>query len=245
MQTLYLLIDFINPGKTFGMTTDLEKIKFNVVQIPGVAESIENKMKSASEAISVITVCGRWIVVYQANVGSEEDTILYFVDFRIEVEPFEGQVFSQKAIAGIKQLQQRYDNAFKPAMDTVELSFAEVHENVIKPNLFACGVDEIVLKKAKELSVLPTIQPSVDDGRVRVTLSDDWEEKDGEMLLHIYALIRFSKTDEEESGYGYIRAYDVQNNRDLIDDFWEAVQKAGGDFERSYLIERFTNAKLN
>lgn len=245
MQSIYLLIDFINPGKTFSMTTDLEKIRFNVGQMPGVAENIENKKKSASEAISVITVFGRWIVVYQANVASEDDTILYFVDFRIEIDPFEGQVFSPKAIVGIKQLQQRYDSAFKPAMDSVELSFAEVHENVIKPNLFACGVDEIVLKKAKELGVLPTIQPSVDDGRVRVTLSDDWEEKDGKMLLHIYALIRFSRTDEEESGYGYLRAYDVQNNRNLIDDFWEAIQKTGGDFERSYLIERFTNVKLS
>jgi hypothetical protein len=128
-------------------------------------------------------------------------------------------------------------------MDTIELSYAEAYENIIKSNLFACSKDDVIVKKAEEQGVLPTL--NVKDNKVRVTLSEDWQERDGEQLLHIYAFIRFSATADEPSGYAYIKVYDAKRNQHLIDDFVDAVEKAGGTFEHSYLVERFKKAKMN
>ena len=246
MTTTYLLIDFLNPAGTFTMTTNIDKVKANLDKVIPLKEAVEKRRKeSTAEALSVATVFGRWIISYQGNVKDENETMLYIFEFDADISKYEAEIFSGKAVQRFNDIRKQYKPAYKSSMNTVELSFAKPYEIVVKPNLFTCVEDSIVLHKAKTLGLFPTVQTAVFDPNDRATIADENEEIDGKWIKHVYAFMRFAKTENEPVGYSYLRIYDAQHNMHLVDDFMKALDTAGIRFDSGMLMERFDNTKLN
>ena len=78
---MFLLIDFMNPQGSRGFTSRLDKIKKNLDLIEPLKSSVEQKKQSRKDAFSIMTVVGRWLVVYQANIANDEDTLMHFIEF--------------------------------------------------------------------------------------------------------------------------------------------------------------------
>ena len=246
---MFLLIDFINPQGSRAFTTRLDKIEKNIDLIEPLKLNIEQQKQTRKEAFSSITVFGRWLVVYQANLASDEDTIMHFIDFRIDLTSNgKEEIFSANTLQNLITLQTRYDTVFTDKMDTVELTLAEPFETVVRGNIFACDQDEIVIAKAKELGVFPMIENLVGNDKVKVTIADEKHTVDNETLTNVYAVIHFGGHSEErkhDNGFAYLKIYDLLNNIDKIDAFQNAIEEVGGKFDRAFFMERFDKRKLN
>ena len=238
----FLLTDFISPQRTRGLASDLKKINHNLALVPGLADNVTKQKEHREDAFSAMTVFGRWIVIYQANVRDDEDTLMHFIDFRVDFGPENTEVFSAKTIQNINELQTRYDVVFDSKYDTVELSFAQPYESVIQPDFFGCDQNEIVMAKARTIGALPVIETLPDNAGIKVVLADERLDVDGEEIVHVYALMHFGG---EDNGLAYLKIHDLLHNLHLIPEMQKAIEEAGGQFDRSYLIERFGIAKLN
>ena len=246
---MYQLIDFLNPTADIGIAERIDKINHNISQVEVLKQNIEQQKANNKNAVICMTVLGRWIVVYKSNLTNDDDTIMYFLDFRIEAELFLQQdIFSEKIISGIKQIQTEYDKVYNDSIDNFELTFAEPFEKILKPNLFVCDNDNIVLDTAKRLGALPIIKNLKEGNTVKVTLIDEKIKLEDKSILNIYALIHFGGHGEEsrnENGFAYIKLFDLINNLDKINDFQKFIEGAGGKFDRIFFTERFTNERLN
>jgi hypothetical protein len=246
---MFLLIDFINPQGARAFTSRLDKIKSNVELIEPLKASIEQQKQTRKEAFSSITVFGRWLVVYQANVSDDENTIMHFIDFRVDLTSHgQEEIFSDNTLKNLVTLQTRYDTVFTDKMDKVELTLAEPFETVVKGNIFACDNDDIVIAKAKELGVFPMIENLIGNDKVKVSIADEKQTVDNEIITNIYAVIHFGGHGEErkhDNGFAYLKIYDLQNNFDKIDDFQKSIEAVGGKFDRAFFMERFDKHKLN
>jgi hypothetical protein len=238
----FLLVDFISPQGVRGLVTNVHKVAHNISQIPEFEKKIIERLQQKSD-FSMITVFGRWILVYQANSINDNDTMMHVIDFRIDMSANSNQeIFSANTLRNIWQLQERYVKVFEDKYDTVELSYAESTEQIIKPNFFGCESNSVVLQKARELGVLPAIESDPGQGRIKVVLADEKVTRDGELLTHVYAFMHFTG---EDGGFAYLKIYDLVRNFDRTDDLQQGIEEAGGNFDRIYLMEKFNNAKLN
>lgn len=238
----FLLVDFINPQAVRGLVTSVDKVIYNISLIPEFEWNIKERQKQKSD-FSMMTVFGRWLLVYQSNGIDDKDTMMHIIDFRIDMSGKSNEeIFSITTLNNIIQLQERYDKVFEDKYDFVELSYAESNEQIIKPNFFGCESDSVVLQKAKELGVLPAIESDPGDGRIKVVLADEKVIRDGEPLTHVYAFMHFIGDD---GGFAYLKIYDLVRNFDKTDDLQQGIEEAGGNFDRVYLIEKFGKAKLN
>lgn len=238
----FFRVDFINKQGLWGLATNKDKIVSNYNQIPEFREKIEQGNKKGSD-FSIMTVFGRWIIIYQSNGRDDNDTIMQLIDFRINMMGNENEeVFSANTLKNIQNLQERYDKVFEEKNDTIELSYAEAFEQMIKPNFFACESDDLVLQKARDMGVLPAIGRDPGNGRIKVVLADEKTFCNDEPLTHIYAFMHFTGND---GGFAYLKIYDLMRNPGLIDDMQKGIEEAGGKFDRAYLMERFDTAKLN
>lgn len=246
---MFLLVDFINPQGNLAFTSRLDKIKSNVDLIKPLKTNIEQGKQTIKEAFSSITVFGRWLVVYQANVSDDESTIMYFIDFRVDLTSHgQEKIFSDNTLKNLMIIQTKYDTVFTDKMDKVELTLAEPFETVVKENFFACYNDDIVIAKAKELGVFPMIENLIGNDKIKITIVDEKQTVDNEIITNIYAIIHFGGHGEErkqDNGFVYFKIYDLRNNFDKIIDFQNAIEKAGGKFDRVLFMERFDNHKLN
>lgn len=246
---MYLLVDFINPQGNIALSERLDKIEHNLNQIEPLKQNIKQMKATNKNAISCMTVFGRWIIIYQSNLTNDEDTMMHFIDFRVDIEPIDkNKIFSEKAIQGIKTIQRKYLEVFSDNLNTVELSFAEPFEKVLKPNLFICDDNEFVLRKAKELGALPVIEILKEGDRAKVVLLDDKVVIDGKTITNIYALMHFGGHSEEqknENGFAYLKLFDLLENFENLDDFQKIVEVAGGEFDRAFFINKFNISSLN
>lgn len=246
---MFLLTDFINPQGNISFVNRLDKIKHNLNIIKPLKENIEKQSANSKKAFTTLTVFGRWIIGYKSNGLNDNGTIMYFIDFRIDISSFgSSNVFSQDTLKNLMELQNSYDTVFENEMDYVELTLAEPFEKVLKENLFACDSDEIVLSKAKSLGVLPMIETLKTGDRVKVVVADEKLKIDNNNITNVYALIHFGGHSQErkhDNGYFYIKIYGLLNNYDKIKDFEAAIEKAGGKFDRAFFMERFDKNKLN
>lgn len=173
----------------------------------------------------------------------DKDTMMHVIDFRIDMSGKDNEIiFSINTLNSIIQLQEQYDKVFEDKYDTVELSYAECNELIIKPNFFCCDSNSTVLQKAKELDVLPGIESSPGNGRVKVVLVEEKLTRDGELLTHLYAFLHFCG---EDGGFAYLKIYDLLRNLDRIDDLQNGIEGVGGNFDRVYLMDKFNMAKMN
>lgn len=247
MIKMYLLIDFINPQKNVAITEDLDKIRFNVEHIEPLKKNIAEQKKTNKVAVACITVFGRWIVVYRANIANDDNTTLNFIDFRIDIDDL-ASVFPESTIRGMKQIQTQYDAEFTPALDTVELTFADLHEKVLKENFFFAEEDIFVLTKAKKLGALETISRLNDNDKIKLTLVDERETLNDKAIINVYALINFGEhegKEKHESGFAYLKIFDLENNFDRVIDFQKAIEHLGVTFDRAFFTERFRPERLN
>lgn len=244
---MHLRIDTINPTKTRGLTTDLRKIDLNLKLLPAIEKSIAKLKESSKEAFTTLSVYGRWLVVYQANVSDEEDTMMHFIDFRIELDDVENlQIFSEKTLDALISLQDKYDQVYSDSMNTVELSFAEPEEKILENNFFACEEDPVVLAIAKKLGAEPMLHSTLQKEGVRIVIADEQKMVDGNEITNAYALIHFIDADDSsENGYAYFKIYDIKDNSHLIGDFVDTLQKIGGEFDRAFFMKRFDISQLN
>jgi len=75
---------FAGLGSSQAFRTNAEKIQLNVTLVPGLKESVAGQLKTRPGAFSTITVFGRWIVVYQSDVTDESETMMHFLNFRMD-----------------------------------------------------------------------------------------------------------------------------------------------------------------
>jgi hypothetical protein len=249
MTNIYLLIDYMNPEGTLAITKRLDKINYNIGLLEPMKKYIDEQRKTVKEAFTSMTIFGRWIVLYKANITNDESAKMYFFDFRRDLTDLGSlKVFSQRTLNAIKTLQDRYIVVFPSNLDTVELTFAEPFEKVTKPNFFICDIDNVVIEKAKLLGVFPAIENLKNDEKVKVAIADEKVKIDKGKITNIYAIFHFEEHGEErqnENGYMYLKIYDLLNNIDRLNDFQNVIEKSGGKFDRSYFMERFHIAKSN
>ncbi len=120
-----LLVDYISESRVRAVTTNPEKIVYNLNYIPELKQSIDKQAKTKQDAFSIVTVVGRWLLVYTANTQDDDNTVMHFIDFRVEIDEDNiGDIFSTNTIHGMKSIQLQYDNVFTPKLDTVELQLA-------------------------------------------------------------------------------------------------------------------------
>jgi hypothetical protein len=241
-------VDFLSNQSVFAIVDKLEKITANLAQVEPLSTNINQQRKTATKGVSVVTVYGRWIIVYTENILNQEDTQMYFFDFRFDLQPIVKDLFSESMAKSILTTQARYDEAFEDKYDTAELTLAELYEVVIQENLFACNLDKKVLEKAKTLGVLPIIQSLKDGDTLKVCFADEIEKNEHYTVNNIYALIHFgghSPQNNSDNGFVYIKLRDIQNNSDQIENFLDKVAQTGVQFDRVTILERFTTARLN
>jgi hypothetical protein len=239
------LIDSINPQKTIAYTSNLEKIAHNLEQLPPFKNKI-TEFKIGREAVSLMTVAGRWILVYRANSNDDENTTLAFINFEIDINELGKNAFSESALENIKQLQLKYVDMFNPSFDTVELTNADVNEMIVKENLFACDEDIFVLTKANQLGALPAVQSLKEGDKIKVVLCDEQQVLNDSPIVHAYAFINFnSNGNEGDNGFTYLKIFDIKNNTHLIEDFILAIEALGVKFDRAFFMNKFSLAELN
>ncbi len=245
---MYLLTDNINIQGYFGYALRPDKISFNISKIDPFRKNLPELKSTKKTPFSLMAIVGRWIVVYKADPVNGEEKI-YFIDYRIEVDNLlMKDIFSSNNLKAIKELQLEFDNKFSPKFDVVELTYAEPFETVVKGNFFSCDNDKEVLEKAKSLGAFPVIENLREGETVKVVMVDEKIILNDKPIRNVYAIIHFGGHGEDqrqENGFAYLKLYDFHNNLELIDDFLKSVQKAGGKFDRAYLMERFDKAKLN
>ena len=244
---MYLLIDFMNPQGSRAFTSNLDKIKRNLDLIKPLKSLLEQHKQTRKGAFSIVTVFGRWLVVYSADVTNDEEEIMHFIDFRVDLTDDAGQgLFSDNTLRNMIELQTRYDSAFSDKMDTIELTFAELYEIVGTGGIIMCDNNDIVIAKAKVLGVFPMIEHLHGNDKVKVSLADEKVTIDNKIITNIYAVIHFGgHSDESDNGFAYLKLYDLLNNFDKIDAFQKGIEEAGGKFDRAFFMERFDKHKLN
>jgi hypothetical protein len=127
-----------------------------------------------------------WIIIYQSNLLNDDDTILYFIDFHIDIQLFiDNGIFSGKIIQGVIDIQKRYDKIYNPGNVSVELAFAVPFETVVKPNLFLCHTNHLVLEKVKQLRDLPIFEFLKEGYKIKLWLIDEKVEIDKKVIANI------------------------------------------------------------
>lgn len=243
----FFLADYIHPQKLMGYTTEIGKIKANLGLIKPIADIVAEKNATGQgKPYTQMTVSGRWIVVYTANGVNDDDTMMYLTDFRVELESSAiSHMVSANTLGNMKVLQFRYDGVYKDTMDVFDLTYCNPGERILKSNLVICDDDQQVLGKAQELSVLPMITSNKDLDRIKVVLVDEKIAEGKLLTVNAYALIRFAQTATENTGFGYLKLYDLTNNFGLIDDFAKALERLGGQFDRAVFVEKFDPVRWN
>ena len=248
-QKIYLLIDYLNPEGNFAITESIDKINYNISINEVFKKDIEYQMSNNKIGVTSLTNYGRWIVIYQADLINKEEVNMYILDFQIDLELLEkNKIFSKSIINAIWDLQQNAFKRFSKENDIVALSFAETYEKILKPNFFFCDNDKTVLENAERLGVLLIIKSYNEGERVKVAIIDEKIEIDGKKITNVYAFIHFVghiKEKEHENGYVYVRIFDLLSNLYLIEDLEKTILGAGGKFDKTYFMERFTKERFN
>lgn len=244
---LIFKVDYIHPQKTLAWASDLSNISANLLALPVINENIAaKKAVNSGRPFTLIGIAGRWLVLYSANGVDEDDTMLYFVDFRIELDDSAvSHVLSANAITNLKSLQTQCDPVYTDKMNTYEVSYANEQEKILKPNLVSCEDDNIVLAKAKALGALHILKTAESKNQFQVSLVDEMIDEGDYKTKNIYALVHFNATATEPGGFLYIKLYDIANNLDLLDDFTKALKQFGGKFDRAFLMEKFMPERWN
>jgi hypothetical protein len=247
---MYQLIDFINPQGNIALTEKLDKIEFNIGQVEPFRQNVLEQRKKNKNGVICMAPMGRWIVIYREDIKSGNNICMYFIDFNVDTGNLADlNIFSENVLLTISRMQNEYfDKVYNETHNNVELIFAEPYEKVVLPNLFSCDSDEKVLAKAKELGALPIISTLKEGDRVKVALVDEKITSEDKIITNVYALIHFGGHEEErkhDNGFAYIKLFDLMNNLDRVIDFQNAIEGAGGKFDRVFFIEKFTNGRLN
>lgn len=243
----YFKVDYIHPQKTLVWVSNVKNIEQVLLNVKTLKQHIDEKKKQAAvRPYSILGIAGRWLLVYSANGINDDDTMLYFVDFRIELgNSAVSNILSVGAIANLKTLQMKYDPVYKEEMNTYEVSYATENEKVLKANLVSCDLDAVVLQKAKSMGVLHILESAKAKDQFQITLSDEVVDEGDYKSKNVYALVHFKATAEESDGFLYIKVYDIASNLELMGDFVKVLEQLGGKFDRAFMMQRFMPEQLN
>ena len=244
-----LSIDFINTDGQYAITEQQYKIDWNIQQILVFLEEYNKRKTNNTRIGTMIANVGRWITILQSNLTDADSLLLHFIDFRIDVDSLErNNHFSVGVINAIKQFQKDYDKNFNQNSDTVELTYAEPFEKVVKENIFVCDDDKEVLKKANTLGVLLEVKSLDDNEKVKIVFVDERISLNDKPVLNIYGMVQFGGHPSEqacENGFAYFKLFDIENNFEKLVDFISITEKAIGKIDRAYLSERFPGFHFN
>jgi hypothetical protein len=243
----FFLADYIHPQKLMGYSNDIVKINTNLGYMKTLSDAIRNKKRSSpGQPFTLINVAGRWLIVYTENGIDDTNNMMYFTDFRTELDDSViSKIVPANVLANMKVMQFRYDEVYKESMDIFEVSYWHHGEQILRRNLVTCDDDDIVLAKANELGALVTLQTLNEPETLKVILVDEKIQEDDLLTVNSYAMIHFGKTEKEESGFAYLKIYDLLNNFDLAEDFLNTLEKLGGKFDRVFFMEKFKPERWN
>jgi len=239
--------DYIHPQNLMAYSSDMEKINFNLGYIKMLTDAIQQKKRSSpGQAFTQIAVAGRWLVVYTENGIDETNTMMYFTDFRTELDDSViSKIVPSNVLGNMKVMQFRYDEVYKESMDIFEVSYWSPSEQILRRNLVTCDNDDTVLAKANELGALVTLQTLNEPDTLKVILVDEKIQEGDLLTVNSYAMIHFGKTENEGSGFAYLKIYDLLNNFDLAEDFLNTLEKLGGKFDRVFFMEKLKPERWN
>jgi hypothetical protein len=236
-----LLIDFINKEETKSYTTRPDKIYYNF-GLTGVLDQYVTELQKRKETtISLITLFGRWIIIFQGGDINIDDSVMHIIDFRIDLKTeYRAGFFSQDIIDAFTDIQTSYSKVFSEDSDFVKCTYAEPYEKDLKPNLFLCEDNEMVFQKAETLGILSTVENLSNDDEVKVLIAEEKVTVENNNVVNLYAIINFGG-----SNFGYLKIYDLHNNLERLDDFQTSIEQTGVKFDRSFILKYFTKEVLN
>ena len=245
---MLLNVDFLNEQGNLGFANTPDKIKANLKALPSFEKDVHQQHKQG-KAFALMNIVGRWMVIYQDQPTSSTSQIMYFLDFRYDLESVIVGMFSAPLAKAILNAQPQFDKEYREINNLVELTLAEPYEVMISPGIFACNVDDRVIMKANTLGVLPILEAKKEDSGTKVCFADETEGEGESAIRNLYALLRFhgatTRQDELDEGYVYLKLRDLENNIELLDSFFDKVLNSGVSFDRGAILQRFTKHRLN
>lgn len=245
---MVLHVDYLNEQSILGFADSPDKVEANLKLLPDFAKGIEQQRPRATMAFVVINTVGRWLIVYREQVRNPVKKMMYFIDFRYEVDEVIKGIFSGPLAESILARRSEFDESYQKATDTVELTLAEPYEIEISRDIVACNVDEQVIRKADALGVLPILQAPQSDSSVKACFADEMEGEGDSTTKNVYAFLRFGESDKSNSndnGYAYLKLRDLNSNIMQLDSFLDKVLSSGVRFDRAAIFQRFTKDRLN
>lgn len=94
-------------------------------------------------------------------------------------------------------IQTKYDTVFHSKMDKVELTLAEPFETVVKENFFACYNDDICYSQSQRIRSIANDWKLNWRQQIKITIVDEKQTVDNEIITNIYAIIHFGGHGEE------------------------------------------------
>lgn len=244
---MLLYVDYLNEAGNLGFASTLDKIQANLKLIPSFEKDI-NQGRKQGKAFALMNIVGRWIIVYLDQPNSSVKQIMYVLDSRYNLKALVVDVFNAPIAQAILDVQTEFGRVYKKENNTVEVTLAEVYEVTISPNMFACNVDEQVIKKADSLGVLPILQAQKDEGSTKACFADEVVKDDESTTINLYAILNFQGPTRQgnlDEGYVYLKLINLEKNANLLETFLDKVLNSGASFDRTAILQRFTKDRLN
>jgi hypothetical protein len=235
-----LLIDFINKEGTKGYASRPDKIYSNFCLLGVLDQYVAELQKRKGETVSIMTLFGKWIIIFQGGDINTDDSVMHTIDFRTDLKTeYRPGFFSDEIMEAFVDIQTNYSKVYTKDADFIELTYAEPHEKVVKSNLFLCEGNEMVFQKAETLGILGNVKNMSEDGEMKVLIAQEKIIVENNDVINLYAIINF-----QESEYVYLKIYDLENNLERLDDFQTSIELTGVKFDKS-LLKYLTKEALN
>lgn len=244
---MLLHVDYLNEAGNLGFASTLDKIQANLKLLPSFEKDI-NQGRKQGKAFALMNIVGRWVVVYLDQPNSSIKQIMYVLDFRYNLKALVVAVFNAPLSQAILNVQSEFDREYREENNTVEVTRAEVYEVTVGPNIFACNMDERVIKKANSLGVLPILRAKKDEESTKVCFADELVKEDETTTTNLYAILNFQGQTRQgnlDEGYVYLKLINLEKNAGSLETFLDKVLNSGASFDRMAVLQRFTKDRLN
>ena len=115
------------------------------------------------------------------------------------------------------------------------------YEKQLIPGISFCDIDKHVLAKANEMGALTELVSESKTNKA-ILANEVINKSDNSRQVNIYAFLKFTQT--SDSGYGYLKLYDVKMNLAKIKLLLGAIKQfTGEEISEAYFIERYVNSK--
>src|SRR5689334_1508816 len=108
-----LLIDFIDKEGIKGYATRPDKIYSNFCLLGVLDQYVAELQKRKGETISIMTLFGRWVIIFQGGDINTDDSVMHTIDFRTDLKAeYRPGFFSEEIMEAFTEIQTNYSKVF-------------------------------------------------------------------------------------------------------------------------------------